>query len=71
VVDLEGGIDRYADHFVWYKYWPIADGDLPDLTKLWEMAQKEEKTRWNQLRKYYHQFLFGVGSPLRSQSFFL
>jgi protein-tyrosine phosphatase len=40
VVDLEGGIDRYADHFVWYKYWPIADGALPNLTKLWEMAQK-------------------------------
>ena len=40
VVDLEGGIDRYADHFVWYEYWPIADGALPDLTKLWEMAQK-------------------------------
>ena len=40
MVDLEGGIDRYADHFVWYKYWPIADGALPNLTKLWEMAQK-------------------------------
>ena len=40
VVDLEGGTDQYANHFAWYEYWPIVDGNLPDLTKLLEIAQK-------------------------------
>jgi hypothetical protein len=37
VVDLEGGIDDIAKTVV-YKYWPIYDGDLPNLIELWKVA---------------------------------
>lgn len=41
VVDLEGSMDRYADRFIWYLYWPIHDGALPaDMDKLWQVARQ-------------------------------
>ena len=40
IVDLEGGIDEIASEMVWYRYWPIYDGDLPDLIELWKVAKE-------------------------------
>lgn len=39
VVDLEGEIDDIAKSVV-YIYWPIYDGDLPNLLELWDLATK-------------------------------
>jgi hypothetical protein len=43
MVDLEGGIDKIATDMVWYRYWPIYDGALPDLLELWEIAREIQK----------------------------
>jgi protein-tyrosine phosphatase len=43
IVDLEGGIDEIANEMVWYRYWPIYDGALPDLVELWKVAREAQE----------------------------